>query len=103
MMMAHKFSNLKNDTYNNRSITEDLALFVFIPNVTDLEDSLNEFSKLRQINGFLKVLEQVPRPNDEIWLVDVSVWLKPEDAARVKFFYTDVGNKKTRDSTPLEK
>ena len=51
MMMAHKFSNLKNDTYNNRSITEDLALFVFIPNETDLEDSLNEFSKLRQING----------------------------------------------------
>ena len=52
---------------------------------------------------FLKVQEQVPRPNDEIWLVDVSVWLKPEDAARVKFFYTDVGNKKTRDSSPLEK
>ena len=38
MMMAHKFSNLKNDAYNNRSNTEDLALFVFIRNVTDLED-----------------------------------------------------------------
>ena len=99
MMIAYKFPNLKIDAHYNRSITEDLALFVFIPNETDLEDSLNEFSKLRQINGFLKVLEQVPRPNDEIWLVDVSVWLKPEDAAKPKFFYTDVNTKqKTRDS-----
>ena len=83
MMKAHKFSNSKNDTtHYNRSIIEDLALFVFIPNVTNLEDSFNEFSKLRA------------RPNDEFWLVDVSVWLKPEDAAKTKFFYTDVCNKK---------
>ena len=82
MMKAHKFSNRKNDTHYNRIIIEDLALFVFIPNVTNLEDSFNEFAKLRA------------RPNDEFWLVDVSVWLKPKDAAKVKFFYTDVSNKK---------
>ena len=73
MMIAYKFPNLMIDAHYNRSITEDLALFVFIPNKSNLEQSIIEFAKLRSDERQI---------NDEVWLVDVSAQLNPEDAAK---------------------
>ena len=45
--MAFKYPKLESETHYNRSLSDDLLLFVFIPNDSNLELSINELVKLR--------------------------------------------------------
>ena len=66
MKMVYKFPKLISEThYNNRSFIDDLALFVFIPNDSDIDQSIDNFVKLRS---------EKRTYNDEVWLLDVSAW-----------------------------
>ena len=77
MKMAYKYPKLNGESeiqhYNNRSISDDLALFVFIPNESNLELSINDLVKLRSDHRM---------HNDEIWLLDISAWTTPDNAAK---------------------
>ena len=66
MKMVYKFPKLISEThYNNSSFIDDMALFVFIPNDSDIDQSINNFVKLRS---------EKRTYNDEVWLLDVSAW-----------------------------
>ena len=79
MKMAYKFPKLINEThYNNRSIIDDLALFVFIPNDSDIDQSINNFVKLRS---------EKRTYNDEVWLLDVSSWPSIYHAMKGQIIY----------------
>ena len=73
MKMAYKYPKLKDETHYNRSVSNDLALFVFVPNESNLELSINHLVKLRS---------DLRMHNDEVWLLDVSAWSTPDHAAK---------------------
>ena len=47
LSMSYEFPKMINETHNIRSYTDNLALFVFIPNDSNLEQSIDYFVKLR--------------------------------------------------------
>ena len=47
LYMSYKFPKLVNEIHYVRSFTEDLALFVFIPNDSNIDQSIDDFIKLR--------------------------------------------------------
>ena len=63
--MSFKFPNMINDTYYSRSYTDDLSLFVFVPNDSNLDQSIDDFVKLRSERRM---------HNELFWLLDVSAW-----------------------------
>ena len=74
MKMAFKYPKLESETHYNRSISDDLPLFVFIPNDFNLELSIDDLVKLRTQH------QQIP--NNEVWLLDISAWSTQYDAAK---------------------
>ena len=47
LSMSYEFPKMINETHNIRSYTDNLALFVFIPNDSNLDESIDYFVKLR--------------------------------------------------------
>ena len=75
MEMAFKYPKLDGDRhYYNRSSSDDLPLFVFIPNDFNLELSIDDLVKLRTQH------QQIP--NNEVWLLDISAWSTQYHAAK---------------------
>ena len=71
--MSFKFPNMINDVHYNRSFTDDLSLFVFVPNDSNLDQSIDDFVKLRSERRM---------HNEEFWLLDVSAWPKVYHAVK---------------------
>ena len=63
--MSYKFPKLVNESHYIRIFTDDLALFVFIPNESNLDQSIKDFVKLRSEKRMY---------NKEFWLFDISPW-----------------------------
>ena len=74
MNMAFKYPKLESETHYNRSLSDDLPLFVFIPNDSNLELSIDDLVKLRS--------QHQRTHNHEIWLMDVSAWSTQYHAAK---------------------
>ena len=82
MEMAFKYPKLDGEShYYNRSSSDDLPLFVFIPNDSNLELSINDLVKLRS--------QHQRNPNHEVWLLDVSAWSTQYHATKVALLYFD--------------
>ena len=64
--MAYKYPTLEGESHHNRSLSDDLPLFVFIPNDSNLEKSINDLVRLRSQNQRMN--------SPEVWLLDVSAW-----------------------------
>ena len=73
MKMAYKFPKLKAESHYNRSLSDDVALFLFVPNDSNLKLSIDHFVKLRS---------EQRMHNDEVWLLDVSAWPTQYDAVK---------------------
>ena len=75
--MAFKYPKLEGDEshYNRTSSSDDLSLFVFIPNDSNLELSIDDLVKLRSQHQRI--------PNHEVWLLDVSTWSTQYHATKV--------------------
>ena len=66
MKMAFKYPKLEGKSNYNRSLSDDLPLFVFIPNDSNLQLSIVDLTKLRSQH------QRISSP--EVWLLDVSAW-----------------------------
>lgn len=73
MKMSYKYPKLKGESHYNRSLSDDVALFVFVPNDSNLELSIGDIVKLRSDQKM---------HNHEVWLLDISAWSTPYHAAK---------------------
>ena len=71
--MSYKYPKLKGESHYNRSLSDDVALFVFVPNDSNLDQSIDDFVKLRSERRM---------HNEEFWLLDVSAWPTVYHAAK---------------------
>ena len=84
MQMNFKYPNLEGESLNyNRSLLDDLPLFVFIPNDSNLELSINDLVKLRSQH------QRIHNQVHEVWLLDISYWSTQYHAAKVVLLYFD--------------
>ena len=74
MKMAYMYPKLEGESQYNRSLSDDLSLFVFIPNDSNLELSIDDLVKLRS--------QHQRTHNNEVWLLDVSAWSTQYHAAK---------------------